>query len=70
MAKTMRCSRCGASNDVGICWSYSHDYPEPSGHEHQMVEWIQEAPTMTLEEVIEMAAQPYDELWESHEDDV
>ncbi len=54
---------------MGICWSYSHEYPEPSGHEHNMVPWIEEAVTMTLEEVIEMAAQPYDDLWESHEDD-
>lgn len=72
MSDLMQCRRCGSYNDVGVCWSYSHDYPEPSGHEHDMRPVMLERPVMTLEEVIELSQldmQASDDLWESGEDD-
>ncbi len=64
-----KCSRCHITTDVGLCKNYDTPDGYPELEPHDMQEWIEETVVQSLEDVIALANQTADDIWQNPEED-
>ncbi len=62
-----KCSRCHITTDVGLCRNFDTPDGYPEMESHDMLEWIEDASVMSLDDIIAMGQQA-DDLWMNPED--